>query len=358
VGTVAHLPTYNDPYQSCLLASLERQGVRARYGRSRALWGWLDLSLVETLLRERGLRILHVHWQHPYLTGAGVGGAIGKPLLFLAQLALLKLLGVRVVWTVHNLWHHDSANPRLEVFFARFLARWADAVIVHSERARAEALRLLRIADAARVHVIPHGSFAAYFPNGITRSQAREDLGIEPDRAVFLFLGLIRPYKGVVELVEAFKALQRDDALLIVAGRAPRPEWAREVEAACAQHSGVRLQLGFVPHEAVQLYMNAADVIVAPYRRVLTSGSVITAMSFGRPVVAPALGCIPDTVDADGAFLYPADAPDGLVGALRSALRARADWARMGAHNRALVDKLDWDRIAQETRSLYARLVA
>ena len=78
------------------------------------LWNRIDLSLLAMLVRERGVRILHLHWQHPYLGGTGALARISKPIVFLAQIALIKLLGVRIVWTVHNLKDHESANERLE----------------------------------------------------------------------------------------------------------------------------------------------------------------------------------------------------------------------------------------------------
>jgi len=355
-GRVAHLPAYNDPYQICLLKALGERGLDTGYGSSRVVWSWIDLSLLVTLVRQRGMRILHLHWQHPYLAGPGALAGIGKPIVFLAQVALLKLLGVRIVWTVHNLRDHESTDDRLEVFFSRVLAWMVDAVVAHSDHAKSEIVRLFRIKRAGKVHVIPHGSFATYFPNTVSRASARSSLGIAGDRSVFLFLGLVRPYKGVLELIAAFKALKQQDATLIIAGKSPRSKWAEEVEAACAEDPAIMLRLEFIPHESVQVYMNAADVVVTPYRDVLTTGGVILAMSFGKPVVAPALGCIPEILDDAGGVIYPAGSGENLLGALRSALDARADWARMGAHNRALVEKLPWEHIAEDTLALYASL--
>jgi len=352
-GKVVHLPAYHDPYQTCLLHALRERGLEVCYGDSHVLWNRVDLSLIATLVRERGMRILHLHWQHPYLAGTGGIAGITKPIVFLAQIALMKLLGVRLVWTVHNIRDHDSEDERFEVFFSAVLARLADVVIAHCDRARHEIVSRFRIRRASRVHLIPHGGFADFFPNHIPRAAARNALGIAGDRSVFLFLGLIRPYKGVLELIDAFKALKREDASLIIAGKPMRPDWEEEIRAACAGEPEIMLRPGFVPHESFQLYMNAADVVVTPYLNVLTSGSVMTAMSFGKPVVAPALGCIPEALGDRGGFLYPPDARDGLLGALRAALCARKDWIRIGARNRALAERLSWDRVAEATLALY-----
>src|SRR5262249_46634191 len=157
----------------CLLKALRERGVQAGYGASLALWSWIDLSLLATLVRQRGIGILHLHWQHRYLAGAGTLGGIAKPILFLAQIALLKLLGVPIVWTVHNLRDHDSTDDRREVFFSRVLARMADALIAHNDYAKREIVGRFEIERAERVHVIPHGSFVGHFPNNVSRASAR-----------------------------------------------------------------------------------------------------------------------------------------------------------------------------------------
>ena len=93
--------------------------------------------------------------------------------------------------------------------------------------------------------------------------------------------------------------------------------------------------------------MNTADVIVLPYRDVLTSANVMLAMSFSKPVIAPALGCIPSDIDNAGSFIYHPKKKNGLVGALRKV--EDANLKKMGHHTFKLAQKLDWDNIGKET---------
>ena len=67
----------------------------------------------------------------------------------------------------------------------------------------------------------------------------------------------------------------------------------------------------------MQMYLRAADAVVLPYKDVLTSGSAILAMTFGQPVIAPAIGCLPESLGAEGTILYDPSTPDGLERALR-----------------------------------------
>ena len=76
-------------------------------------------------------------------------------------------------------------------------------------------------------------------------------------------------------------------------------------------------------------------------------------MSFGLAAIAPRLGCLPETVAEDGAFLYDAADPDGLAGALKNALTA--DLAAMGAANRARIEGFSWESVAHQTVDLAYR---
>jgi glycosyltransferase involved in cell wall biosynthesis len=158
---------------------------------------------------------------------------------------------------------------------------------------------------------------------------------------------------------------------------------ARDVRAAAARDDRVSTALGFVPTSAVQTYLRAADVVALPFRTehqtLLTSGSVLLAMGFGRAVVAPRLGCVGDTLAADtpdGGTVGPEPTVERTVAAsgsgpvrvvaggvvyestaqLETALRTAldADLDRMGRRNRAHVETLGWDDIAARTAEVYA----
>jgi glycosyltransferase involved in cell wall biosynthesis len=107
----------------------------------------------------------------------------------------------------------------------------------------------------------------------------------------------------------------------------------------------------FFPNEDFQIYLNAADVVVLPFSQVLTSGSAIAALSFGKPVIVPALGCLPELVDDSMGILY--DPKD--TGALSKALLdiRRCDLDRAGCAAFARAKSLDWQRIASRVAEVY-----
>jgi glycosyltransferase involved in cell wall biosynthesis len=350
---VLFLPDYSaaNAYQRELSAALERLGVTVRGDptRRRRL-----LPVTEAILRQGRPDLLHLHWTEPYIAaGRHVSG--WKARRMLTELRVAQAAGCRLVWTAHDLFRHDRpADPR-ERAFMRALASLADAVIVHCEAARAALAGELDLSAAAadRLAVVPHGHYRGAYPDVLTRSEARDRLDLAAGDRVVAFVGWLRPYKGVAELLEAFSTLPHPEARLVVAGRALDEGYAAHLAGLAAADERIRLRPGFVPDEELQIYLRAADVVAAPFLEIFTSGSVLLAMSFGRAVIAPRRGCVSETLDEAGGLLYDPDDPGGLQGALQAAMSA--DLVAMGAHNEVLVERYDWSTVAQATLHVYER---
>ncbi len=168
---------------------------------------------------------------------------------------------------------------------------------------------------------------------------------------MFLYLGQVRLYKGVSELIDAFKRLDCPRAKLFIAGEPLTPEIANGILRKCNGDGLIRTALGFISYDEIQIYMNAADVVVLPYRGVLTSSATILAMSFGKPAIAPSTGCISDVLDDKGSFLYDHLQKDSLIKAMKHALAG--ELKEMGEHTFELSKRLSWDEIARFTHDSY-----
>lgn len=346
------LPSYQwNPYQRLLAAGLsevpgvDAVAVHAWPRRGAFLGAWLAQGRPD---------VVHLHWIHEFL-----GGGAGRPSRrnvrwFEWQLRLLKARGVRIVWTVHNLRGHEAGDDPLDARAHRSLIERADAVILHCEMAREALIELYHPSAAAqaRFHVLPHGSYVEHYDVDADAAAARASLGLPPTGRVFAFVGAIRGYKGVGELLHAFTrlALGPNDRLLVCGKPLPR-KLGRELEERAIADPRIVLRLERIPEEDLTGILRAADAVVLPFRDILTSGSAILALSHGRPVIAPALGCLPETLPADATLLYDPAAPDALRAALRTA--ASADLRRMGERARAWADALVWGPIATETARLY-----
>lgn len=349
---VLFLPDYTaaNAYQRELAGALGALGVTVTAeptGRRKIV------PVLQAVRRHGRPDVVHVHWTEPYISGGRTTVSRVRVLRTLAELRLLHRAGCAVVWTAHDLARHDRKVDPLELRFNRGLFTLSGAVIVHCEAAREALLSALGLSSRAssRIRVIPHGHYADAYPQEIDRAAARARLGLPVESRVFAFVGWVRPYKGVLELIEAFRRLEDPGARLLVAGQPQGEAFTAQVTSEAAQDGRISTRLEFIPDDELQLYLAACDVMALPYREIFTSGSVLLAMTFERAVIAPRRGCIGETLDDRGALLYDSTDPDGLVSALRRALSADLD--AMGQHNRDLLPEFGWDRIAEATVDAY-----
>jgi beta-1,4-mannosyltransferase len=288
--------------------------------------------------------VWHLHWpDHLFRTRRLI------PLLAkLAVLAVLvewaRLRQTRIVWTVHNTQPHAAGRPRLHRRYLRWLARRVDAAIALSDVGAAQARAAFPALAGRPLSVIPLGHYLDAFPNRVTRREARATIGLDEHVRVIAFVGRISPYKGVPELVRAFRAVEDHDIRLLVAGEPLAAGIRAELEAAAAADPRVVLHLRHVADDELQVFFNASDLVALPYREILHSASALLALSFGRPVLAPARGALTELereFGADWIRLYvgplgpdvlrrtlSVSAPDPQ--ALLGELRVRLDWARIG----------------------------
>jgi len=347
------LPSYQwNPYQRLLAESLAEAGVEAV-----AVHDWSKRApLLGTWLQHGRPDVVHIHWIHEFLGGGKGRPSAGNVRWFEWQLRLLKAAGTRIVWTVHNLQSHEAEGEDANDAAAhRAIIERADAIIFHCEYARDALVERYRpVAPAqARMHVLPHGSYVLQYDVDADRLAARRALGLPDDGTVFAFVGSIRGYKNVGELLDAFmglEELQPDDRLLISGKPLPR-KLGRQLEKLAAEDRRIVLQLDRLSEEELSRTLRAADAVVLPFRDILTSGSAILALSHGRPVIAPARGCLPGTLPTEATFLYDPDADGALAGAMRRALGA--DLAAMGRRARAYAETIHWGPIAERTAALY-----
>ena len=313
------------------------------------------LPLLDAVRKHGRPDIFHINWLHRHFVTDSrfLTAVLAIRLVF--ELVVLRVLGVELVWTVHNLVEHGRRMPRLELAVRRIAARLCDRIIVHCESARELIVETYRLPQTTqeRIEVVPHGHYIDSYPNDVDRETARSSLGFEDDQTVYLYFGLIRSYKNVPDLVRTFMELDEPDARLLVVGNPMSDRLETEVRTLCAKDDRVTCVLEFIPDDEIQDYMNAADAVVLPFEEVLTSGTAILAMSFGRALIAPRAGCVAELLDGDDVLGYPPDDPGGLHDSLVAALDT--DLESLGEYNHQRATTLDWEGIADRTVRAYAR---
>jgi glycosyltransferase involved in cell wall biosynthesis len=224
-----------------------------------------------------------------------------------------------------------------------------DAIVVHS-RHGAERLTGELGLDPALVHVIPHGAF-----EHLAAADAAADAVALPqtDRPVVLCFGLMRPYKGIELLLEAWRGI--DDAELWIVGM-PRMDISALRASAPA---GVRFVARFVAEEELAAYFQRADLVVLPYREIDQSGVLFTALGFGKPLLLSDVGGFPEVAATGAARTFPSGDAAALRGALVELLDDEAARSALAERARAVAaDEYSWQRAAASTLELYESLLA
>ncbi len=262
-----------------------------------------------------------------------------------------NILSAKIVWTVHNLYSHDAIRKNLDLRARRFLAKQSDILLLHGPSAIPLVTEAYKV-DKSKCVCIPHGNQKGAFPMEISKFDAREKLQIGQNKKVLLFFGTLRKYKGVEELIEAFKSIDDENLFLLIAGKCRDESYRKELMGMADDRT--LITDSFVPIDEVQVYMAAADIVVLPFKEILTSGSLLLAMTFGKMIVAPRMGTLPDYLLPEGGILYD-EKNENLKIALNRAMEM--DTEKAGDFNKEKVDLFDWDRIGDSVADWYRKLI-
>ena len=297
--------------------------------------------------------IWHLHHPETVVYRRSAFLAWSETLTFLVLLTLARRRGTKILWTIHDLGSNDQLHPRLESFFWRFFVPSVDHFVCLSDDGRVAALKKFPQLRRVPCDVIPHGHYLSAYPNSKTPAEARHELGLDPSAKVILHFGLIRPYKNAPRLVEVFRATAIQHSVLVVAGRPFDVEISRQVMDAADGAHNVELHLDWVPPESVQDFFLACDLVVLPYRRIMNSGALLLALSFGRPVLVPGMGSMREHFELFGPSwirLYEGDLSAQI-------LKEAVDWACDTDRPAIDLSPLEWGTSAGSLKKIYDGLI-
>jgi glycosyltransferase involved in cell wall biosynthesis len=340
---LADPPAFTPWYDHELAAALARAGAdvrlatsRFRFGETPAAGGYRRTErfypLSSRLFHRSPLRLPLKAAEHLDVMRSL---ALARPDVLHLQWAALPQADVHLrfrapsVFTAHDLLPRRSASRR--DLWRRLLGRF-DRVVVHSRRGH-DTLAELGV-DA---RVIPH----PVYPSAARRSD---------DGATLLALGVIRPYKGLPDAIEATRRLP--DVRLLVAGDAAMPlDGLRDAER-------VEWRLGYLPQAELDRALSEATVAVFPYRAELDqSGALLQALGAGVPAVVYDVAGLGELVRDYGAGrVVPGGDVDALTEAVRELLTdgEALTTARAGAERAR--SELTWEASAQAHLELYREL--
>ena len=282
-----------------MVSELEKSGVkfiRETPDTFSGRWLWAN---------RKAINVLHIHFFQLFYAEKNGHANILKVCKFAFNLVYARLLGFRVVFTLHDLaptyWLNPKWADRLGHYFARKLPQ---RVIVHCETAK----HLLESKYKRRhgIYLVNHPHYINAYQNDISKDEARLHIGVtNQDHFIFTFFGGIRPNKGVEDLIRAFRKLKNEDYQLVIAGAVNKPaSYSQYLQALAGGDRRIKFHFRFIPDEEIQYYLKSADVVVLPFAKILISGSAILSLSFGRPLIAPRMGCLPELLESGAGWLY------------------------------------------------------
>lgn len=297
------------------------------------------------VINERWLRntahlfdAIHIHWPEDIWRRRGrLIGAFGV-ISLRHYLRLAKNLGLKRIWTMHNLEHHEGVNW-IDLLGYRTLAKENDLLICHSEFA-AKALTQ-RDHPEGRVVIMPHGNYDGVYPTPRPRDVVLRELGLNPEKPAVCCIGLIRHYKGIDIAIGAIRKLS-GQIQIIVAGNSfydPGPLVKSLSNAALIFHRLSEQEFADV--------MGASDAVLLPYRKITTSGVLLAAWTFGRGVVASDLPYFREMskLEPNAARFFPVEDSSALADIILEYLSIPFKIRKRAA--RRLADHYAWERCVE-----------
>jgi len=295
-------------------------------------------------LKSKG-KILHFHWWTFWLF----------PVFFTISI-ISKLRRKKIVCTVHNVVGHESSL--IDKLFSKIIYLISDKIIVHTTANKKQLEDIFHV-DAKKIEVIPHGIYEFYRDAEMSKSKARKLLGIPNNSKVILMFGNLRPYKGVEDLVLAFKKAKKivPSLFLIIAGK----PWAKQIKDHICQELGnctsCLLKLDYVPSSEIKKYFFASDLVVLPYKDFAAqSGPGNIALAFQKPLIVSDTGGLAELV-LDKSAIFSSGNSEELAHKISSIVSDEKLLKKLEKDSGLLKRKYSWESIAKLTLKVYNELV-
>lgn len=335
---------YENPFSLLLYRHLEGFGVQLISGSSFS-YRWLR--------NNRGkVDIIHLHWPSQLYSRSNVFRFCGALTRYAWLLALARIWGYKIIWTAHNLFPHERNNIFLE-YLARLYTVWISHAILLNFESAADYFSKFFFRRSG-LYCTHHGNYIEWYPNRISKEDARRILRISDDKFVYLIFGVIRKYKGIEEAIYSFKRISTEGDVLVIVGYCSDKDYEKQLRLLYGNNPRIILITEFIKDDEVQIYFNAADIVLLPHSNVFTSGSLLLAMGFSKPVIAPSIGAITEIVDESFAVTYEPTEKGGMAKAMYKAKSLDRGRASQAAYNRAM--DFSWDEIAAKTYEILQSL--
>ena len=305
---------------------------------------WVVGTLKSVLhARLQGISVFHLHIFYTNI-------------LILFNLFLVKLLFGKVVLTVHDVTSFDSENE--STIISKFIYNLTDIVLTHNAFSKNEIIKVTSI-SSSNIYIIPHGNYTPFISIQNDKSNSKERLNLPKDKTILLFFGMIKKVKGLEILLEAFKKVvdTNSDIVLLIAGKPWENDFAEYQKIIDRNNLSkhIILHTKFIPHEDVEHYYCASDLVVLPYKKIYQSGVLMMTLSYERPAIVSNLPPLMEVIsDNENGFLFEAENSNDLSDKLIEILADKKNLEIVRKKGTELINtKYGWDEIGRLTKSAY-----
>ncbi len=253
-----------NPYQKLMMDGLRESGFDVSYGLSKRFF-----CILLTWLIKRPDWI-SLDWLYSFYS-------INLPTPFkwmafywfyFRIFAISQFTKCKIAYTLHNLERHEFYNAEIDHQAQKIVFKYCDFVRVFNENTIVRVSEKWKGIDLNKFYIQPEGSYANYYPNEVNAETARKYFGYSPDDFVILCLGSIRPYKGIMELIDGFLEHKENNWKMIIAGYPFDKNYTKVVAEKCSDKKHIKLFLGHQSEEKLQYFFNACNVVACQFKQI------------------------------------------------------------------------------------------
>lgn len=333
----------NNPYQKKIMEELNDIGINVMPSETGGKAFFNTIGLNEA-------NVIHFHWFEAFIKASSSLKSLLKMSTFLIRLYFLKK-NKKFIWTVHNLVNHENKNLILDKTFLFFFIKMMDCFCVHNNYAKKQLIKLHGV-NPNKIKVIPHGNYANDYDTlkDDVSSFKSNIMGVDLNKKTFTFLGHIRPYKGVLDLIKAFKISNVKNSQLLICGRINSDKDLELIKKEISGVNNVVFKPGYVDSNHIEGYLKCSDVMIYPYKNILTSGALILGMSLKKTCLASNVGSMSEFLTKD--FIF--DDVEGLAILMKELeSKSKEDLEFIGASNFLKIREHTWKNMAIQLKQIY-----
>lgn len=355
-------------YIDNILLGLKRAGIENINGKQKSLFGKL-FDLFSALVNP-SVKIFHFNWIENFSVEYTIKAKL-KIVVIEFILLFGKLLGKKFVWTMHNKIPHKCKSAADIDKAKRYMRKWIrsmDMIIVHSTETQ-EILWEQYNYPTEQILFVPIGKYENIEISEDRKEKFRQKLGICKSDILYECFGIIDEYKNIPVLIKAFKDLKLSNAKLLICGKYSKElsEKSRKYITEAGMDANICLVDRFIDNEELPLFINIADVIVLPYKKVSMQNSAVAilAMSYYKPMIVSEFGFIKDIKEYPFVLSYDYVKEECHYEILKSELRKfYYTWVEninrdsiAEQEKRYVEEKLNWDNICSKVAKRYTQLI-